>query len=1198
MHLKAKEAFLRKRKAYTKTMLIMKFTTILLLAACLQVSASGFSQTVTLSLKNASLQKVFKEINRQTGYEFFFKDELLKQAGKLDVNVKNLLLEDVLKYCLNNKPLTFTIIDKTIVIKEKNAQESAPAEPLPVPVKGRVTDTSGQPLNGATVQIKGTRKAVATDQYGNFAIDAKPGQILVISYVGYISTEATITTENPVLQLSLTARPSELNAVALISTGYQQLPKERSAGSFSTVTNDAIKNKSVSMNVIDRLEGLVPGLSINYGRSADRLLMRGLTSINADKSPLFVVDGVPINSASTLTSLINPEDVETVNFLRDATASSIWGAAAANGVIIITTRKGKTSTSPKKIQVNYSGFASFRGRPDLDYYHMMNSQPLVASAKEIFDITAYPWATVTTSASNNSTPVVVPHEQVMYDLARGVINQATADKLLDSLSYNNHQDQISNFLFQNSFLSNHSINFNGGSDYHSYYGSVSYTSDKSYNRSNLDRYQINLRQDFNFSKAIRLDLTANMSYEKSNKFLLTDFPGTASTLLPYVQLEDYSGNPLSLAYLLRHDPFRAVSESRSRINLDYVPLTEPGYTKNNTNNLTARINAGLTIKLWKGLSYEGRAQYQHGAINGYEYYNQNAYKVRNERVFFTQAATTPGGNPTYYLPTTGGHYLTNNTAQHAWTVRNQFSYDNTGSTKHQITALAGSEVRSSFSKSLGSFKRGYDFQTQSFGYVDEIFLGSTGVTNPVNFLPSRTVNVLTVNQLTYGEQERRFFSVYGNLAYTYDRKYTINASIRMDQSNLFGSDPSTQYKPIWSIGGAWNIGHEKFFTSRQINNLKVRLTYGLAGNAPVPGQGGPYDIVGARNNAIFSGLGIGYVLFTPKNDLLSWERTATTNAGVDFGIWKNRVSGSFDIYKKITTDLLGYVPLDPTTGYSYAYDNLGSLTNKGVEMQLNTHNIRSEKLNWRTTFTLSYNKNRINELKRLTNLSFSQKLSGTQMEGYSAYPIFGFNYIGLDNTGNPMGLSQTNDTIRLSTQVKLDDPLYAGTTQPLWYGGITNSVSYKNFSFSFLIVYNLGHQMRRDVNRFYTGRLTSNIPEYFVNRWKVTGDETKTDIPKYIANTATSTSSRYTNLYTNALQNIVSASYAKLRDVTLNYSFSPDLTRKLSMSSLDLYAQVNNILLWTKNKNDIDPEYYDLQQGVRTDRMPAFYTIGIRASFK
>ncbi len=436
------------------------------------------------------------------------------------------------------------------------------------------------------------------------------------------------------------------------------------------------------------------------------------------------------------------------------------------------------------------------------------------------------------------------------------------------------------------------------------------------------------------------------------------------------------------------------------------------------------------------------------------------------------------------------------------------------------------------------------------------------------------------------------------MAYTFDRKYTLNGSIRMDQSNLFGSDPSTQYKPIWSIGGAWNITQEKFFHSRQINNLKLRLTYGLAGNAPVPGQGGPYDIVGARNNAIFSGLGIGYVLFTPKNDLLSWERTATTNAGIDFGIWKNRISGSVDVYQKITNALLGYVPLDPTTGYSYAYDNLGSLSNKGVEIMLNTHNIRSEKLNWRTTFTLSYNKNRVNELKRLTNLSFSQKLSGTQMEGYSAYPIFGFNYIGLDNAGNPMGLSQTNDTIRLSTQVKVDDPVYAGTTQPLWYGGITNSVSYKNLSISFLIVYNLGHQMRRDVNQFYTGRLTRNIPEYFTNRWKAAGDETKTDIPKYIANTATSTSSRYTSLYTNALQNIVSASYAKIRDVTLNYSFSPGLTNRLSMSSLDIYAQVNNILLWTKNKNGIDPEYYDLQQGVRTDRMPAFYTIGIRASFK
>lgn len=1181
-----------------QTLRIMKLFISLMLVFCLQAGANGFSQTVTLTLKNAGLEQVFKEINRQTGYEFFYKDELLKKAGRMDIEWRRMPIDQALAACFEKLPLSYSIIDRTIVVREKTAPVTpSPGQPAADPVRGRVTDAEGKPLVGATVSVKNGRASTMTDADGAFSLEAEPGQTLVVSFVGYTATEVAIRQGMPPLRIVLSATVSELNAVALVSTGYQQLPRERSAGSFATVAGESFRSKSISMNLIDRLEGLVPGLAVGYGRSSDRFLFRGLTSVNADRSPLFVVDGVPIYDLNALTTLVNPEDVETVNVLRDATAASIWGAAAANGVVVVTTKKGKMSSTPRKVQVNYTGFASLRGSPDRDYYNLMSSGQLVAGGRQIFDVVAYPWATVTTASSSNNLPVVAPHEQVLYDLSRNLITGSLADQRLDSLSRLDNSGGVTDLLYRNSMLSNHSLNVNGGSAFHSYYGSLSYTSDQGYNRSSLDRYQVNLRQDFTLSKSVRFDITANMAYEQGSRFLLPDFPGTVSTLLPYAMLSDAGGKPLSMAYLLRHDPFRALSETQSRIDLDYVPLLENAYTRNRATQMSARLNAGLSVRLAKGLSYEGRAQYQRGAVDNYEYYSQNSYRVRNERVFFTQPPAAAGALPTYFLPTTGGHYLTQNQTLLAWTVRNQLAYENSFRKLHQLSALAGTEARMNLFSTLGTFKRGYDFQTQSFGYVDELALGSTGVANPVNFLPSRTINVLTVNQHSYGETDRRFFSLYGNLAYTYDRRYTLNASVRMDQSNLFGSDPSVQYRPIWSIGAAWNIARESFFTSDWVKTLKLRMTHGLAGNAPIPGQGGPYDIVGARNNAIFAGLGTGYVLFTPKNDLLTWERTATTNIGLDFGLFDNRLSGSIDAYDKRTSNLLGFVPIDPTTGFSYAYDNLGSLENKGVELQLNTLNLKSGKLEWRTTATLSYNRNKITELKRNIVLTQSNKISGTQMEGYSAYPIFGYNYIGLDAAGNPLALNATRDTVRLATQLKVDDPMYAGTTQPLWYGGITNQVSYRNFSLSFLIVYNLGHMMRRDVNRFYTGRLLNNMPVYFNDRWKSPGDEARTDVPKYIANTATNTSTRNTAFYTSAFRNIESASYVRLRDLTLNYALPADLVRKLSMGELSVYAQVNNILLWTKNRHGIDPEYFDLQAGTRTDRMPAFYTFGVRAAF-
>jgi TonB-linked SusC/RagA family outer membrane protein len=1193
-----------RREPFSEISKSLKVFGISLFITCLNLNAYSSAQIVTIDSKEVTLQKVFREIYRQTGYQFFYEDALLDRAGKINLSVQGKTLEETLAMIFKYLPLSYSINNKTIIVsalKKDNSylgmnerKEYLRADPI----KGKITNAAGEPMIGVTVMASSSQKGTISDLNGNYSIQIETGdEALIFSYIGYVTRSVTIEGQSNI-DIILVEEPFVLEEVSIVATGYQQLSKERSTGSFSLVKSEDFNVKSNSMSVIDRLEGLVPGLAVNYGRNSEKFLIRGLTSVNAGKSPLIVVDGVPIFDGSTMTSLVNPDDVETITLLRDATAASIWGAAAANGVIVITTKKGKTSAAPQKIQVNYNGFVSYRGVPDLDYYNLMNSSQLVQAGKDIFDASAFPWAVVTTAASNNSTPIVAPHEQVLYDLSRKVIGADIAQQRFDSLGSLNNRAQLRAFLQQPSKLSNHSINFNGGSPFHSFYGSLAYTRDENFTKTNLDRYQLNLRQDFIFSKAVQLDLTTNIAFEKNDRFLLTDFPGTINTLLPYAMLSDKSDNPLSLAYLTRHQPFRTTSENQSRINLDYVPLLEPDNTKNGNISLSTRINAGLRINIVKGLTYESRAQYQRNSVNAFDYYNQDSYRVRNERVFFTQAPTTATGNPTYFLPVSGGHYLTNNNTQYAWTARNQLLYENGKNEDHQITFLAGTELRADLSEKLGTFKRGFDFQTLTYSYIDELFLGSTGVTNPVNFLPSRTINILNVNQHTYSEVERRFFSLYGNGAYTFKGKYTLNGSIRMDQSNLFGSDPAAQYKPVWSIGGAWNLTRETFFSPDIVDQLKLRLTYGLSGNAPVPGQGGPFDIIGARNSAIFAGLGTGYVVFTPANDLLTWERTKTINVGVDFSLWNQKFSGSIDVYDKHTTDLLGFIPIDPTTGFSYAYDNLGSLKNRGIEVQLNSFHFKRKDFSWRTVLTLSMNRNEILSLKRSSALTFNNKLSGVQIEGYSAYPLFGYNYIGLDKAGNPMALSATKDTLRLANQIKLDDPSYSGTTQPLWYGGITNLVSYKNFSLSFLVIFNLGHQMRLDVNRFYTGRLLTNLPDYFENRWKKEGDEQNTDIPKYIANSSTSTTQRNTNFYTQGLSNIASASYAKLRDLTINYQIGKKIADKLSMRDLTIYGQVNNILLWTKNRNHIDPEYFDYQQGVRLDRMPAFYTFGLRASFK
>lgn len=1149
----------------------------------------GFSQNITLKFKDTPLKTVLKEIQKQSDYRFVYNDNLVNANALITVDVSAQNINKVLDEILVKNNIAYRISGKQILLSPKQQTGDNALHKGEV-IVGFVKDPDGNPLPGVNVQLNSTNTFATTDLTGKFEIkSSSPGDVINVTMIG-MKKIALVTDDRKEYYIILEEDAIQLDNVVV--TGYQTLSRERSSGSFSVVKNSALESKTTSMNVVDRLEGLVPGLSVNMSAGGEKFLMRGLTSINAVKSPLVVIDGVP-SSYDAVSSLVNPNDVESITFLKDATAASIWGASAANGVINITTKVGKAQV--RKPKVSYNSFISFKGKPVYDYQRMMSSQELVDAAKEVFSATDYPWNTVTTSSSSARNPVIYPHEKILYDLSRGLINQTVANSRIDSLKNLNNREQLEDFLTRNSVLTNHSLSFSGGSDFHTYYGSYAYTGNNNYDKSSTSKHQINLRQDFKFTKDIKLDLTANLAYETGRQFLVTDLPATFNNYLPYAMFTDESGTPLSQAYLKRYEPFRNDAELKSRLNLDYIPLLENDYTQNGSSSLIARINAGLNINLFEGLQYQGKFQFQKGYVKSYNYYDKNSYKVRDELVYFTVAPATSTALPTYYLPTTGGHYQTNSTNNTSWTVRNQLLFDRTFGDKHQITSLAGTEVRGDLSVVHNTYRRGFDMQTQTYSPYDERALSTTGVSSPVILIGSTSTNTLSSKTETFGEYDTRFFSLYANAAYTYNKRYTFNGSVRMDQSNLFGSNKSTQFKPIWSLGASWNISKEEFCKSDVINNLNIRVTYGFGGNSPAPGSGGPFDILFPSNNANFTE--IGYFVALPANAGLSWERTSTTNLGIDFSILKNRVSGSVDVYKKRTEDLLGYIPLDPTTGWYYAYGNLGKIRNDGFELMLNTVNISSKNFQWNTIFTLSYNENKLEELKRNTTLGFSNIINERFIEGYPAYSLFGFDYIGLNGSGNPVARKADGGEATLSSHLSVKDPVFKGVAQPKWFGGMTNEFTYKGFTLSALVVYNLGHSMRRDVNTVYSDRITTNLPQSFNDRWRVAGDEAHTDVPKYIPNTSTSNSQRYLSIYTNAAQNIISASYAKLRDLTLSYMVPKSLANKILMENLTIYGQVNNILLWKNNSFDIDPEYYNLRQGSRTDKMPAFVTIGVKVNF-
>jgi TonB-linked SusC/RagA family outer membrane protein len=1167
--------------------------------------------TITLSLlhfgnaygqvKEIPVSDALKKITTRYKTKFVYEPAILrgkKTAYDVD-NSKEQSVEELLKSVLYPNNLLFLYISNnhyTIVSKEdretqvnQNTESSTYYSPI---IRGTVVDENNLPMPGVNISVKGKSNRTSSDNSGNYSIPANREDLLVFTFIGYRPIERAAGAQNQ-LNISMEVDVSQLKDVEIVSTGYQRLSRERSAGSYAKPDMEILQNRSSSMNIAQRLDGLVPGLAVNNAPGTETLLIRGLTSINGTASPLFVVDGVVLDNNNIPS--INPNDVADISILKDATAASIWGSNAANGVVVITTKKGSNSG---KIRVDYDGFVNFQGRPETDYLPSLNSAQFIQAARDIFDPVLNPYATVTRYSPTTWKPVPA-HEQILYNVNN--LSATEVDAQLNALAAIDNRGQINDLFYRDALLTNHTISLSGGSEKYSFYGSAAYTGmQNSTPDNNNNTYKVNLRQDFKFSDRIQMYLITDLTNTRSSA---KRYVSPTTMFLPYTLFKDESNNNISMPWLYFPDADRATFESKSELDLNYNPLDEVdrGYT--NSNGLLARINTGLDVKLFKGLKFQGVYGLVKGNGKTRSANSDESFIFRRELAQFTQAGVA-GAKPKYFLPERGSIFEVNNNMQESWNVRNQLVFDQSfNNQKHQLTALAGQEIRRSLSTANGSTVRGYDEQLLTYGLVDYATLAGTGMPTPV-LLKGSGNNKLDDPFFSAGELDVRFRSYYANMGYTFDQKYTFNASGRLDQSNLFGKDKSAQNKPVWSVGGAWLISNENFMGNQQwVDRLNLRATYGLTGNAPAPGGAASFDIFAAQTNAIFPG-GRGLVLTTPGNQNLSWESTKTFNLGLDFSVFK-RISGSVDVYSKKTENLIGDLVVNPFTGFTTIEGNQGALKNNGVELSLSSLNITSRDFSWRTLLTLGYNKNEVTDLYSKTPITTGAgKVSQRFVQGYSAYSVFAYQYAGLDNTGAPQIKLQDGTVTATRNLATPDDIVYMGSFQPKWTGGLSNNFKYKDFGLQFNAVYNLGFVMRRDVNRFYFGgRLvpdvgsftTGNVHAEFADRWKKAGDEAFTDIPAYIG---AKTDTRELNYYYLADKNVVDASYIKLRDITLSYSLPKKLISSIKVENISFRAQVSNIMLWKANDYGIDPEFQSAAAGTRN--MPSnqkTVTLGAHVTF-
>ena len=1174
-----------------------KTFTLLLLAllACWLVPLPAQAQAdsgkrVTISFHEENLSTALKRLDEAFGGTYkilFVYDEV--DSHKVTADIRDALPLDALRQVLKDTPFVYTVKDRfiSVSLRQKQAQ---PKRTL----TGTVTDEQGEPLIGAGVMVVGGKTGTATDIDGAFRLQVPEDcKTIQVSYIG-MSTRLVDVEGKSTVQVRLAENEMMLDNVVV--TGYQTLSKERSAGSFDMVKGDVISDKvALTGNILQGMEGLVTGLSVNMSDGADKYTVRGITSLNSTRSPLFVVDGVPLEG-DQVESLLSGNDIESMTLLKDATAASIWGSQAANGVVVITTKGGSRK---QDLRIAYDGSFTWMGKPDYDYLDRMDGETFMRNAQEMFDQYAplYSYADVQTSLvgiPGRYNPVVFPHERLMYQALNGEITEAERDAALQQLMRQNGRKDYEDHMLSNKLMTRHNVSFSGGMDKMSYYLSLGYVGDQGMEKDWTNRFTFITKEEFFFTPWLKWDITLNASYGRKRAHLSPWEDYTNDNILfgfspyhdiPYATLYDTAGNPLDWSVYYISQEKRDETEGLTGTDMSFYPVDDFNANSSKMLDTNLRLNTGLTVDLVKGLRYEARFQYSRFHSKTENYYPGSTWKIREERL-----TATPLNTLECALPTVGGNFLLDNSLTTDWTLRNQLSYNGDfDDGRHQLSALLGTEIREYKNTVFSNFLRGYDMQSMQYTPYDDYNLNR--ISNPVY---GNTTISFNKTYYTQTEAMRRYFSLYGNVAYTFNHKYTLNASLRVDQSNLFGSNPDNQYKPIWSIGGAWKVSDETFMDGIDwLDRLTLRATFGFAGNSPLPGQGGNYDILMATSSSFYETNG--FKISTPANDEITWEKTRMWNIGFDIDVLKNRLALTFDYYDKRTTDLISNMLLNPVSGWQSTIGNVGTLTNKGFELSVNSHNIKGRDFNWYTNFTLSHNTNKITKLDVATPYTAETIISyggSMNVEGYPVNSLFAYRYAGLNEKGEPQAYLADGTIVSGldSRGLSREDAVYCGTTVPKFYGGLTNRFTYKDWELSFMFVYNFGNKMRNECEQLEWGRPTSNLDNSFDERWRVPGDELKTDVPTW---TPQVNSNANFDLYYYSDRNVLDAAYIKLRDLSLAYRVPADFCKKLRLDAVRVKLSIGNLFYWAANDEGIDPEYYQPDTCVdsRQERLGPSYSI-------
>lgn len=1178
----------------------MKLTTMLLVVFHMSVCATALSQArVSLNLKNATIEEFITLMKEQTGTQFLYNASLMKSDERVTVEAYDEDFFVLLDRVLPSFHLTYDIVNDVVVLKllPQAAKDEEKKENWVV--TGKVVDKAKNPLPGVTVRLKKTTVGTATNTAGTFSLNIPHAtDTLVVSFVGMKTKEIVVKkADNKEYEIVLEEETEALEEVTVISTGYQDIDRRRLTSAVTSIKMDDINVAGLS-SVDKMLEGYVPGMIFmqNSGQAGatPKIRIRGTSTVLGNQEPLWVVDGIiqtdPVNvDPANLNDLdfvnllgnaisgLNPDDIEQIDVLKDAAATAIYGTRAANGVIVITTKKGKVG----KPHVTYSVSGTVNIRPhysDKEVY-LMNSKQRVDVSREMFE----------RGMDFANSANWIGYEAAYMDYKNGRISFDEFNRRTDY--YETINTDWFDILCMNSISNKHTLSISGGSENMRYYASIGYNDEKGVIRKEYNRnYTANLKLngylkkiDFQFGIMLnnnKRQYTPNSAISNSGESSITEYAYTMSRAIP-------AYNPDGSRYFYQKG---ATSATSYPFNMENE--IEKTYQKINT--YSANLSASIKYRLYPFLTVEGTASYNIGSTNDETTFEEGSYYISMLR--------TNAGDASNMCPV-GGELQVSNTNKNGYMLRLQFNYNQTFKDAHLVNASLGGELSSNEYHGLRETRRGYyPERGKSFGTVTGGELYSKY---------SRYRNWLASNKPIISDSKTNLVSAYLAITYTYDNRYTLNFNTRMDASNQFGTRANEKLLPIWSVSGRWDIKKDLFENSNFVNDLALKLSYGHQGNM--------LDNQTSRMIITKGGLDSWYKEFSSTieyypNPDLKWEMTSSYNAEISFSLWKNKIGGSISYYYKHTKDAFLTKKVSDINGVTSYVVNKGDLSNQGVEVTLNIQPINQQVdtrgkrgWTWRIDPQIGQVINKLitKAIDDRSNtvrdeVTYSDYLNGSvELVDKPLNTFYSYRFKGLSSTdGSPLfyGVEEENKDELYEKYSNMEDEevwttvmVESGTRVPDLQGGISNYVGYRQFGLSFNFSYSLGNKIRllqlcKDNNISPYG--DKNLRREFTRRWKQPGDELRTNIPSLVTAARPSpwwgtspynTSGRmpqfapsgaqalYT-MYDKSDLRVVSGNYFKLQSISFRYNVHDSFCKKIGIQSAYLSLSGTNIFTIASKK--------------------------------